>query len=152
MCIRDLSTSGNYLVKSEMGNPWSAYVPLSSSQPCWFRTVTHRPTGFRALSGANQLRPNTGQNMRWCSDIFGFLFEIQLWHRYICLMPSPYRNTIITITGIRPCKWFFHKDRGLILIQVKTGVSLENFKTWLRLRTTHRNILRRMNRKVRSLP
>ena len=88
-CFKEISNSGNSLVDSEMGNPWSIYVPLSSSHPQWFRTVTHRLTGFRALSGAHQLRPNIGWNMRLCSEIFGFLSGIQIRIRYILLMPSP---------------------------------------------------------------
>ena len=55
-----MSNKGNSLVNSEMGNPWSTYVPLSIHS-CWLRMMTHRPTGIRALSGAHSLRPNTGQ-------------------------------------------------------------------------------------------
>ena len=55
-----MSNNGNSLVNSKMGNPWSTYVPLSIHS-CWFRMMTHWTTGFRALSGAHPLKPNTGE-------------------------------------------------------------------------------------------
>ena len=89
-CIRDLSNNGNSLVNSEMGNPWSTYVPLSIHS-CWFRMMTHRPTGFRALSGAHPLRPNTGQTGVCTLRSLDSCLESNRF-RYIHLLPFPYQT------------------------------------------------------------
>ena len=47
-CIRDMSNNGNSLVNSEMGNPWSTYVPLSIHLECWH-------TGRRGLEHSVEL-------------------------------------------------------------------------------------------------
>ena len=62
-----------------------------------FRMLTHRPTGFRALSGAHPLRPKTGQIWGWV-----LRFWIPVWDPTDSDTPPALslQNTILTTTGI----------------------------------------------------